>query len=152
MTLAQRRRDHQLSHLLPDGHILRIAKELLGGAVELHDPPLVVHRDHRIQGGGEHGALAGLAHPDGLLGADGFHELSDLAPERLRKRVELGVAFADLAREQLDHADALVPVANRKGQPAPQAHGVQLLLADEGAARQDVAEPERMALLPHGAR
>ena len=32
-------------------------------------------------------------------------------PERLRERVDLGVALADLAREQLDHADALVAAA-----------------------------------------
>ena len=32
MTLAQRRRDHQLGHLLADGRVLWIAEELLGGS------------------------------------------------------------------------------------------------------------------------
>jgi hypothetical protein len=82
VTLAKRRRYHQFSHLLAHGNVLGIAKELFGRAVELHDAAQVVHRDHRVERGREHRALARLARPDGLLGAHALHEFTDLAPER----------------------------------------------------------------------
>ena len=148
MTLAQRRRDHQLSHLLADRDVLRIAEDALGGRVELHDAALVVHRDDCVERGVDNRALAGLAHADRLLRIERLDELTDLAPERFRERVDLRIALTHLVGEQLDHADALVAAHHGKRHAAVEVVRLSLAGSREVPCGERVTQPDRPPVLP----
>ena len=105
MLVAERRRDDQVDHELPQRLVAEVAERLLGGRVEVDDATLVVDGDHAVEGGVEDRDLArvrllelelGLAMAAPLL-AVGEHAV-DHEPEPREVRLEHDVARAGAQR------------------------------------------------------
>ena len=65
--VAQTRRDEQLGHLASDRVRAEVAERLLGCAVEVDDPAVVIHGHDRVGGGVQHGAVTRLRGQECLL-------------------------------------------------------------------------------------
>ena len=105
MLVAERRRDDQVDHELPQHLVAQVAERLLGRRVEVDDAPLVVDRDDAVERGVEDRGLArvallelelGLAMAAPLL-AVGEHAVDD-EPEPREVRLEHDVARARAER------------------------------------------------------
>ena len=114
MRLAQRRWHDEVREQLPGHFPAAVPEGHLGGSVELDDSPLVVHRDHAVEGGLEHGPAERLALPNRLFGASSFDLLADLHAEPGCDGQQVVVHRAPGGGEELDHAQHALGAHDRE--------------------------------------
>ena len=120
---------------------------LLGAAVPEGDHVVQVAHEDRVVGQVEQARLAAevvlVVHP--------FHELANLAAHRREEIQLLRIGLADLAAEELDHAEKLAREEHGEADRAAQLRLGRALHAHEARVRRDVGKPQRRAALPHRA-
>ena len=79
MTIAQLRRNYQISHFPADGFVPGVTERFFRGGIEVQNATLVVDRDDAIQRGLENGRLQRLADTQ-----RGFRASDKLGGRRLR--------------------------------------------------------------------
>ncbi len=152
MRLAQRRRHDQVAEQRPGRVLSAVAEGRLRRPVELDDPPLVVHRDHAVEGRLQHGSAQGLALAHRLLGAPPLHLLADLAPDAARDRHQRGVRPALRGREELHHSAHALRSDDRERERAVEPGGRRRARSRQPVVGADLVDPFRLAALPHDSR
>src|SRR4051794_11076310 len=82
-----------------------VAEDRLRGRAPADDAAARVHRDHGVERGVEHRAHSRLARTNSRLRMPSRHELPDVAPEDAHRVENPLIRRAQLAGEELHHAD-----------------------------------------------
>jgi hypothetical protein len=139
------RRHDQLGHVVTDRLVRAVAEGRLGRVVPVEDAPSVIHHDDGVEGGLEHGAQPRLARPHLGLGVTPHDELAHLAADHAHRLEQLRIGFAELAREELHHADYTPGAEEREAERRLEPGAARGVSAREIAIVRRVEDPARPA-------